>query len=149
MGTQVHARQPTIEDYGGPQFENSNEALNLTRPDMIREIHAAYFAAGADMVETNTFNGSASDLKGFGLEKKAREICLIATRLAREAADAYSTPSKPRFVAGSMGPTTRSITLGKGISFAEVVIELQPTFRRWLAGSRQYISKLRQRRRNR
>ena len=123
MGTQLHERKPTLEDYGGAQYENSSEILNLNRPDIIRDIHRAYFAAGADMVETNSFNGSASDLKGFGLEDKAEEICLTAARLAREAADEYSTASKPRFVAGSMGPTTKAITVSKDITFAELVVD--------------------------
>ena len=123
MGTQLQARNLTIDDFGGPQFENSNENLNLTRPDAIREIHAAYFAAGADMVETNSFNGSASDLKGFGLEGKAHEINVTAARLAREAADAASTAGKPRFVAGSMGPTTKAITITRNIGFDELVVD--------------------------
>ncbi len=121
MGTQLHDRNPTAEDFGGPQYDNSNEHLNLTRPDIVRDIHRAYLLAGADIVETNTFNGTARDLEAFGLEEKTHEIGVAAARLAREAADEVSTPHKPRFVAGSMGPTTRSIHLDSRVRFQELV----------------------------
>ncbi len=123
MGTQFQARKPTIEDYGGPQFENSNEHLMLMHPEWLREIHSAYFAAGADMVETNSFNGSASDLRGFGLEDRAYEINHVSAQIAREAADAHSTPDRPRFVAGSMGPTTKSLFVTGGITFNELIAD--------------------------
>jgi 5-methyltetrahydrofolate--homocysteine methyltransferase len=121
MGTAIQQHNLTVEDYGGPALENSNENLVFTRPDVILDVHTRYLEAGADIIETDTFNGSASDLKGFGLDGKAHEINVTAARLARQTADQFSTLKKPRFVAGSMGPTTKTITLTGGITFAELI----------------------------
>ncbi len=110
MGTQVQRHALTLEDFGGK--EGCNEFLVLTRPEVIRQIHADYFAAGADVVETDSFGGAGIVLAEYELEDRARELNVAAARLAREVADAYSTLEKPRFVAGSMGPTTKLPSLG-------------------------------------
>jgi 5-methyltetrahydrofolate--homocysteine methyltransferase len=105
MGTQLMDRELTNDDFGGAAYHGCNEALVLTRPDVIEEIHRAYFAAGADVVETDSFTASRLKLDEYGLGEKTREINVASAQLARAAADAYSTPERPRFVAGSLGPT--------------------------------------------
>ncbi len=110
MGTQVQSRNLDIQrDYLGQ--ENCTEILNKSRPDLVREIHATYFAAGADMVETNTFGGSPITLGEFGLTDEAHWINQRAAELAREAADQFKD-GRTRFVLGSIGPGTRLPTLG-------------------------------------
>jgi 5-methyltetrahydrofolate--homocysteine methyltransferase len=121
MGTQLQARNLTAADFGGAAYEGCNEYLNLTRPDVVREIHAAYLAAGADIVETNTFGGTPLVLAEYQLQEKAREINRAGARLAREAADASSTPDRPRFVAGSMGPTTKTLSVTGGTTFDHLI----------------------------
>ena len=116
MGTMVQAYNPTIEDWGGPAFENCPENLLFTRPQWISDIHRAYYDAGADMVETNSFGGHPITLGEFGLEDRWYEVNHTAARLAREAADAYSD-GRERFVAGAMGPTTKAITVTGGVTF--------------------------------
>src|SRR4029077_14520467 len=106
---------------GGEELEGCNENLVLTRPDIVRGLHAAYFEAGADMVETNTFGATPLVLAEYGLADKAFEINRRAAELAREVAAKFSTPERPRFVAGSMGPTTRSVTVTGGVTFDEMI----------------------------
>jgi 5-methyltetrahydrofolate--homocysteine methyltransferase len=111
MGTSIHARELDLErDYQG--LENCCEVLNVTRPDVIEEIHHSFLAVGCDVVETNTFSGSRLVLGEFGLAERTREINRAAAQIARRAADAHKTPGKPRFVLGSMGPGTKLPTLG-------------------------------------
>src|ERR1700681_2384548 len=110
MGTNIQTRNPTLDDYWGK--ENCSEVLVLSRPDIIRDIHADFFRVGCDIVETNTFGGSGIVLGEFDLRDKVREINLKAARLAKEVAQQFSTRDKPRFVAGSMGPTTKLPSLG-------------------------------------
>ncbi len=110
MGTNIQKRNPTLDDYWGK--ENCSEVLVLSRPDIIRDIHADFFRVGCDIVETNTFGGTGLVLGEFELRDKVREINLAAAKLAREVADQFSTPDRPRFVAGSMGPTTKLPSLG-------------------------------------
>ena len=110
MGTNIQKRNPTLDDYWGK--ENCSEVLVLSRPDIIRDIHADFFRVGCDIVETNTFGGSSIVLGEFDLRDKVREINLKAAQLAREVADQFSTKDKPRFVAGSLGPTTKLPSLG-------------------------------------
>src|SRR5579859_1779620 len=105
MGTQIMNLALTAEDYGGAAQDGCPEILVLTRPDAIRDIHRAYFEAGADVVETDTFTGTRLKLDDYQLGSRTHEINAAAARLARAAADEYSTPERPRFVAGSMGPT--------------------------------------------
>lgn len=105
MGTELMALELTPDDFGGPPFSGCNEALVLTRPDVIRQIHDAYLAAGADVVETDSFTASRLKLDEYGLGEKTAEINIGSARLARAACDAVTTPERPRFVAGSLGPT--------------------------------------------
>ena len=98
-------------------LEGCNENLVLTRPDVILGIHARIYAAGADIVETNTFNAHGFSRPNTTSAHKAHEINRTAAQLARQAADEFSTPAKPRFVAGSMGPTTSSITVARNVTF--------------------------------
>jgi len=110
MGTNIQLRQPTLDDYWGK--ENCSEVLVLSRPDIIRDVHAAFLQVGCDVVETNTFGATRTVLTEFDLADRVREINLAAVKLAREAAQQFSTKDKPRFVAGSMGPTTKLPSLG-------------------------------------
>jgi 5-methyltetrahydrofolate--homocysteine methyltransferase len=120
MGTLLQEHQPTAEDFGGARLENCNENLCLTRPEWILNIHRAYLEAGADIIETNSFQGSPIVLAEFGLEQCTHEINLAAAQLARRAADEFSTPGKPRFVAGAMGPTTKSLSLRGDVTFEQL-----------------------------
>jgi 5-methyltetrahydrofolate--homocysteine methyltransferase len=120
MGTMIQARNLTPEDFGGPQLEGCNENLNLTRPDVIQAIHEAYLDAGADLISTNSFGCAPYVLAEYGLSEKALEITTAAARIARAAADGRSTPERPRFVVGAMGPGTRTITVTGGVTFDEV-----------------------------
>src|SRR5580698_3215811 len=117
MGTMLQQRQLTPADFGGPALEGCNENLVKTRPDVVLAIHRAYLEAGADIVETNSFNGTKSDLVDYGVDGESYELMANAARLARQAADEFSTARKPRFVAGSMGPTRKSITISRTITF--------------------------------
>ncbi len=110
MGTSVQKHNLTVEDFWGK--EGCNELLVLSRPDVIRQIHASFLEAGCDVIETDSFGSASIVLAEYGLEARAHELNLAAARLAREVADEYSTPEKPRFVAGSMGPTTKLPSLG-------------------------------------
>ena len=120
MGTMLQQYEPSLEDWGGPRFENCTENLLFTHPEWIRDVHRAYFEAGADMVETNSFGGHPITLAEFGLEDRCHEVNALAARLAREAAGEFAAPGQPRFVAGSMGPTTKAITVTGGTTFAEL-----------------------------
>src|SRR5574341_2015856 len=103
MGTQIQRHQLTASEYGGK--EGANDLLVLTRPDVVEEIHARYLAAGCDAVETNTFGSSRLKLDEYGLGHRTYEVNFRAAINARRAADRFSTPDRPRFVAGSIGPT--------------------------------------------
>lgn len=121
MGTMIQRLSLTAEDFGGEELEGCNEQLVLTRPDVIRDIHVAYLEAGADIIETNTFGATSVVLAEYGLAHKASEINRAAARLAIEAAREYSTPDWPRYVAGAMGPTTKTLSVTGGITFDELV----------------------------
>src|SRR4051812_25657678 len=110
MGTSIQERHLSLDDYWGN--EGCSEILVLSKPDVIREIHADYLAVGADIVETNTFGATNIVLGEYNLQNKVAEINKAAVKLAREAADQFSTKDKPRFVAGSIGPTTKIPSLG-------------------------------------
>jgi 5-methyltetrahydrofolate--homocysteine methyltransferase len=122
MGTQIQARNLTLDDFWGK--ENCSEVLVLSRPDIVREIHAGYFAVGADIVETDTFGATRVVLGEFELADKVREINIAAVRLARDAASDFSGNGKPRFVAGSIGPTTKLPSLGQ-IKFDDMAAAYQ------------------------
>jgi 5-methyltetrahydrofolate--homocysteine methyltransferase len=110
MGTMLQAARLTLDDFDG--YEGCNEILNVTRPDVVREVHEAYFEAGADCVETNTFGANLANLAEYQIEDRIEELAVAGARLAREAADRWSTPEHPRYVLGSMGPGTKLPTLG-------------------------------------
>jgi 5-methyltetrahydrofolate--homocysteine methyltransferase len=136
MGTMIQGYGLKDEDYRGERFKDwphdikgNNDLLCLTRPATIREIHEKYLAAGADIVETNTFNAQRISLADYHMGELAREINLAAAHLAREAAGKFSTPEKPRFVAGILGPTSKTASLSpsvndpgaRNVSFDELV----------------------------
>ena len=105
MGTSVQSMGLTAEDYGGPALEGCNENLVLTRPDVIETIHESFMAVGCDVLETDTFQGARLKLDEWGLGDKTIEINRTAAQIARRVADRWATPERPRFVAGSIGPT--------------------------------------------
>lgn len=120
MGTMLQRRNLSAADFGGAQLEGCNEYLVVSRPDVVTDIHKKYLEAGADIIETNTFGGTPIVLAEYGIEARTVELNRAAAQLARRAADEFSTPSKPRFVAGSMGPTTKAITVTGGVTFAQL-----------------------------
>src|SRR2546426_4640491 len=120
-GTYLQGRDLGPSDFGGEAYEGCNEHRVLTRPDVVREMHEGYLAAGADIVETDTFGGTRIPLAEYGLAHRVREINATAARLARAACAKFETPDRPRFVAGSMGPGTKTISVTGGITFDEVV----------------------------
>jgi 5-methyltetrahydrofolate--homocysteine methyltransferase len=117
MGTMLQQRSLTAEDFGGAALEGCNENLVRTRPDVVLDIHRKYFEAGSDIVETNSFGGATIVLAEYGLAADAHFLNKRSAELARQAADEFSSPSKPRFVAGSVGPTTKAITVTGGVTF--------------------------------
>ncbi|CAM3989573.1 methionine synthase [Mesobacillus zeae] len=117
MGTMLQQADLTADDFGGEEYDGCNEILNLTAPDVIERIHREYFEAGADIVETNTFGATSLVLDDYDLGEKAYEINKTAALLARKAADEASAPKWPRFVAGSMGPTTKTLSVTGGATF--------------------------------
>ena len=121
MGTMLQQHHLTADDFGGPVLEGCNEILVATRPDVIAGIHRAYYEAGSDVVETNSFQSSRIVLAEYGIADRSYELSFKAAELARQAAEEFSTPGRPRFVAGSMGPTTKAISLGGGVTFPELV----------------------------
>src|SRR5271169_1218732 len=125
FGTYIQGLNFSAGDFGGPELEGCNENVVRTRPDAIRAMHRGFLEAGADIIETATFGATSVVLAEYGLAGNAREINRIAATLAREAADAASTSRKPRFVAGSMGPTTKSISVTGGVTFDQLAASYQ------------------------
>ena len=125
MGTALQAYHLDEAAYRGERFashardlKGNHDVLVLTRPDVVREVHDAYLAAGADLIETNTFSGTRIAQADYGLEQEIRELNLAAARLAREAAEAFTarTPERPRFVAGAVGPTNRTLSISPDVN---------------------------------
>jgi 5-methyltetrahydrofolate--homocysteine methyltransferase len=123
MGTMIQRHKLSEADYRGSRFadwphdlQGNNDLLVLTQPDIIRDIHRAYLDAGADLIETNTFNAQTISMADYHMESLSREMNLAAARLAREAADAVSTPERPRFVAGAIGPTNRTGSISPDVN---------------------------------
>ncbi|MEI8080949.1 MAG: methionine synthase [Actinomycetes bacterium] len=110
MGTMLQAYDLTLDDFQG--HEGCNEILNVTRPDVVRAVHDQYFAVGVDLVETNTFGANWANLAEYGITDRIAELATAGAVIARESADSWSTPDKPRFVIGSMGPGTKLPSLG-------------------------------------
>ncbi|MGD2018273.1 MAG: methionine synthase [Planctomycetota bacterium] len=130
MGTMMQKKGLTEEDYRGTHFagaeatlKGNHDLLSVTRPDVLRSVHDAFLEAGADIIETNTFSGTTVAQAEYGLEDAVDEINRAAVRVAREAADAWTerTPDRPRFVAGAMGPTSKTLSLSEKVD--------QPAFR--------------------
>jgi 5-methyltetrahydrofolate--homocysteine methyltransferase len=120
MGTMLQQANLSAEDFGGPHLEGCNEHLVVSRPDVVFGIHRKYLEAGSDIIETNSFGSTPVVLAEYGLGDRAQELSRRAAELARQAADEFSTPAKPRFVAGAMGPTTKAISVTGGITFDQL-----------------------------
>jgi len=125
MGTMIQRHKLTEADFRGDRFrlhrcdlKGNGDVLALTRPDVIGSIHREYLAAGADILETNTFSSTAIAQADYGLEALAYELNLEATRLAKAAADEWTarTPDQPRFVAGALGPTNRTLSISPDVN---------------------------------
>lgn len=138
MGTMIQQYNLSEDDYRGTQFadlpgllKGNNDMLCITQPEIIKKIHAEYLEAGADIIETNSFSSTSISMSDYGMQSYVRELNLAAAKVAREAADEYTAkdPSKPRFVAGSMGPTNKTASISpditnpalRGITFDELV----------------------------
>ncbi|MBS7345478.1 MAG: homocysteine S-methyltransferase family protein, partial [Caryophanon sp.] len=121
MGTMLQNENLTPEDFGGEELDGCNENLLLTRPDVLEDIHRKYLEAGADIICTNTFGATPLVLNEYGLGHLADDINTAGVQIARKAVDAFSTPEWPRFVAGAMGPTTKTLSVTGGITFDELV----------------------------
>ncbi|MGB5613462.1 MAG: homocysteine S-methyltransferase family protein, partial [Sedimenticolaceae bacterium] len=122
-GTMIQRYKLDEAEYRGERFadwpsdlKGNNDLLSLTRPEVISEIHEAYLAAGADIIETNTFSSTTIAMADYGMESLAHELNVESARLAREIADRYSTPERPRFVAGSVGPTNRTASISPEVN---------------------------------
>ena len=123
MGTMIQRYKLTEADYRGTRFtehhvdvKGNNELLLLPRPDVIRELHEQYLAAGADLIETNTFGATSVAQEDYDMAELAYEMNVVAAQIAREACDQYSTPDKPRFVAGAFGPTPRTASISPDVN---------------------------------
>jgi 5-methyltetrahydrofolate--homocysteine methyltransferase len=137
MGANLQCRTFDLQrDWMG--HENASEVLNLTRPDVIGEIHEAFLAVGCDAVETNSFNGSANDLEEANLQDRAEEVNRIAAQIARRACDKFETPDRPRYVIGSVGPTRKLVSVG--MTSWDVLFEsFTPQMRGLIAGGADVI----------
>ncbi len=125
MGTMIQRHKLSEADFRGERLathgkdlKGNNDLLVLTRPDVISEIHRQYLAAGADLIETNTFGATSIAQEDYGLAHLAREMNVAAARIAREAADAFATPDQPRFVAGALGPTPKTASISPDVNDA-------------------------------
>jgi 5-methyltetrahydrofolate--homocysteine methyltransferase len=123
MGTMIQRYKLGEADYRGERFaahpkdvKGNNELLQLVKPEVLREIHSQYLAAGADVIETNTFGATSIAQEDYGLGHLAREMNVAAARIARECADAHATPDRPRFVAGALGPTPRTASISPDVN---------------------------------
>ncbi|MEY4480396.1 MAG: methionine synthase [Bacillota bacterium] len=121
MGTMLQRENLSEEDFGGEHFDGCNELLVVTRPDVISKIHEAYLEAGADIIETNTFGATSVVLAEYDIPERARELNLAAAKLAVDAVNKFSTPEWPRYVAGALGPTTKTLSVTGGVTFDQLV----------------------------
>ncbi|HVN28328.1 MAG TPA: homocysteine S-methyltransferase family protein, partial [Candidatus Binataceae bacterium] len=121
FGTFILGKNLTAEDFGGPSLEGCPDNVVRSRPDLIRELHDGFLEVGADIIETATFGATSLVLAEYGIAKDAHELNRIAATIAREEAAKFSTPNKPRFVAGSMGPTTKNISITATMTFDQAV----------------------------
>jgi 5-methyltetrahydrofolate--homocysteine methyltransferase len=132
-GTNLQRRELSPDDFGGEAYEGCNEYLCLTRPDVVRDLHRSFFEVGVDVVETNSFGALPYVLAEYRLDHRTEEIARRSAELAVEVAHGYSTPDRPRFVAGSLGPGTKLPTLGQ-ISFTDIRDAYEVLARGLLAG---------------
>ena len=119
-GTALQNEDLTADDFGGPELEGCNENLCATRPDVVDRVHEGYLSAGADVVETNSFGSTPLVLAEYDLADRAFELNRLSAEIARAACARHDTPEKPRFVCGSMGPTTKAISVTGGVTFEEL-----------------------------
>jgi 5-methyltetrahydrofolate--homocysteine methyltransferase len=133
VGTNIHMREPTIDDYGGAEREGCVDVLSLTRPDFVQDLHASFFEVGVDVVETNTFGAFATVLAEYDLQGQAYDICLAAAELATGVRNDFVTDGRERWVAGSMGPGTKLPSLGH-VSFVSLRDAYEVMARGLLAG---------------
>ena len=138
-GTGLQAEHLTAEDFGGPDLEGCNENLCLTRPDVVLRLHQRYLEAGADIVQTNSFGGTPLVLAEYDLQAQAYDLNRLAAELAREAAWPFSVPARPRFVCGSMGPTTKAISVTGGVTFQELIEHYRVQALGLMAGGADYL----------
>ncbi|MGE8203466.1 methionine synthase [Heyndrickxia sp. NPDC080065] len=120
MGTMIQDRNLTAKDFGGEEYEGCNEYLIITAPNVIEQIHREYLESGADVIETNTFGATSIVLDEYQLGNLAEEINFEAAKIAKQAAVDFSTEDHPRFVAGSMGPTTKTLSVTGGATFEQL-----------------------------
>ncbi len=154
MGTMVQRYKLTEADYRGTRFadwhrdlKGNNDLLVITKPEVIKAIHCEYLAAGADIIETDTFGANATTLKAYGMEALNYELNVAGAKLAREACDEYATPDKPRFVAGVLGPTDKTCTISpdvndpsaRNISFDQLVADYSDATRGLMDGGADTI----------
>jgi len=154
MGTMIQRRKLEEDDYRGERFadwesplKGMNDLLVLTQPDLIADIHREYLTAGADIIETNNFNATSSDLVRYGLQDYAYEMNVAAAKLARQCAEEFSTPDKPRFVAGVLGPNQKTASVSvdvndpgaRAISFDELVEDYSLATRGLIEGGADII----------
>lgn len=156
MGTMIQRHKLTEQDYRGTQYANwkkdvkgNNDLLSITKPEVIKEIHGAYLAAGADIIGTNTFNATTISMADYAMEDIAYDINVAATTIAKEAADEWSakTPDKPRFVAGAIGPTNRTASISpdvnnpgyRNVTFDELVEAYKSQTKGLIAGGADII----------
>ncbi|WP_404336467.1 methionine synthase [Planococcus rifietoensis] len=125
MGTMIQNADLSAEDFGGEEYDGCNEYLNIIRPDVLEGVHDAYLEAGADIICTNTFGGTPVVLDEYGLGHRAAEINKKAVEIAKISQAKYSTPEWPRFVAGALGPTTKTLSVTGGITFDELKADFQ------------------------
>ncbi|WP_203247844.1 methionine synthase [Sporosarcina beigongshangi] len=117
MGTMLQNANLSPEDFGGEEYDGCNEYLNIVKPDVLDRIHREYLEAGADIISTNTFGGTPIVLDDYDLGEQAHDINFHAAQLAKKCAEDFSTPEWPRFVAGAMGPTTKTLSVTGGATF--------------------------------
>ncbi|KUL17298.1 MULTISPECIES: methionine synthase [Bacillus] len=134
MGTMIQNAGLSAADFGGEAYEGCNEFLSITAPHIIQGIHEAYLAAKADIIETNTFGATRLVLDEYDLGQRAYEVNLASVKLAKAAAEKFSTPEWPRFVAGAMGPTTKTLSVTGGTTFDELIDNYEEQARALITG---------------
>jgi 5-methyltetrahydrofolate--homocysteine methyltransferase len=138
-GTMLQSHHLAAADFGGAELEGCNEQLCATRPDVVRGVSEAYLAAGADVVETNSFGATPLVLAEYGLAERAFELNRLAAALARAACARFEEPGRLRFVAGSIGPTTKAISVTGGVTFEELIENFRAQALGLLAGGADYL----------